>query len=141
FAPEASGDIVDFARHAPDPALAPHEYLRRCVKRVLAGPERQALTGYADPQGFLALREVIARRMAAHGVAVTPDEILVTNGAQHALDLLLRLLLRPGDEVIAEAPTYGMVLALLRLHGARPKFIPVRDDGMDLDVLRRTLTR
>ncbi len=140
-APEAAGNLIDFARHAPDPALAPDDYLRRCVKRVLAGPERRALSEYADAQGLLALREVIVRRMAAHGVAVTPEEILVTNGAQHAFDLVLRLLLRPGDEVIAEAPTYGMILALFRLHRARPRFIPMRDDGMDLDVLKRTLAR
>ncbi len=140
-ASEAPGDLIDFARHAPDPALAPDDYLRRCVKRVLAGPGRLALSGYADAQGLLALREVIVRRMAAHGVAVTPEEILVTNGAQHAFDLVLRLLLRPGDAVIAEAPTYGMVLDLLRLHRARAKFIPVRDDGLDLDVLQRTLAR
>ena len=140
-APEAQGNIIDFARHAPDPALAPDEYLRRCVKRVLAGPDRYALSRYADPQGLLALREAISRRMAAHGVAVTPDEILVTNGAQHAFDLVLRLLVRPGDEVLAEAPTYGMLLALFRLHGVVPKFIPVQDDGMDLDVLQRTLAR
>lgn len=140
-APGASHDIIDFARHAPDPALAPHDYLRRCARRILAGPDRRTLTDYADPQGLLALREVIARRMAAHGVAVTPEEIVVTNGVQHAFDLVLRLLVRPGGEVVTEAPTYSMALALLRLHGARPLLIPMREDGMDLDVLRRTLVR
>ena len=137
----APGSIIDFARHAPDPALAPADYLRRCVKRVLAGSERHTLSGYADSQGLLALREVISRRMAAHGVAVTPDEILVTNGAQHAFDLVLRLLVRPGDEAVVESPTYGMILALLRLHRVQPRFIPVRDDGLDLAVLKRILAR
>ena len=139
--PDAPPDVIDFARHAPDPALAPHDYLRRCMKRVLASRGGQTPTEYADPQGLLALREVIARRMKAHGVAVTPDEIVVASGAQAAFDLVLRLLVRPGDEVVTESPTYGMALELLRLHGARPVTVPMRADGMDLDALRRTLRR
>ncbi|MBK6845064.1 MAG: PLP-dependent aminotransferase family protein [Gemmatimonadetes bacterium] len=106
--------VIDFASHLPDPTLAPFDYLRRCMKRVLAGRDREFLVHYPDPRGLASLREAIAQRMVRHGVAVSADEIVVTNGAQQGLDLILRLFVRPGDGVAVESPTYGMALSLLR---------------------------
>ncbi|MCC7385061.1 MAG: PLP-dependent aminotransferase family protein [Deltaproteobacteria bacterium] len=77
----------------------------------------------------------------AHGIAVTQDEILITSGAQQALDLVLRLLVSDGDRIAVEAPTYGAAHALFRLHGARPVEIAMRSDGMDLDALERSMAR
>lgn len=131
---------VDLERVAADPRLAPAAELRRCVRYVLKRHAGEALD-YAPAQGLLSLREVIARRLGVHGVDVPPDGILVTGGAQQAIDLVLRLLLRPGDAVAVGAPTYGMMHALLRLHGARPIEIPMRATGLDLDRLARILRR
>ena len=134
----AVGDTIDLARLAADPDLAPAEELRRSVKSVLVRQGGAALD-YADPAGWPPLREAVSARLRAHGVAVGPDEILITAGAQQALDLLLRMLTRPGDLVAVEAPTYGMAHALLRLHGLLPVEIPMGDTGMDLDALARQL--
>lgn len=131
---------VDFARLAADPALAPHDELRRCLKAVLAR-NRGAALDYAHPAGWPPLREAIARRLLAHGVSAASDGIVVTAGAQQALDVVLRLLTAPGDHVVVESPTYGMAHALLRLHGIRPLEVPMRDDGLDLDRLGRLLAR
>jgi DNA-binding transcriptional MocR family regulator len=79
--------------------------------------------------------------MAGQGVTATSDEILVTQGAQQALDLAVRLLARPGAAIVMEAPTYGMVLPLQRLHGLRAIPVPMRSDGMDLDALEACLAR
>jgi len=136
----AAPGAIDFARLAADPALAPGDELRRCLRSVIARGGGAALD-YADPAGHSALREAVSARMRAHGVAVSAGEILVTGGAQHALDLVLRLLARPGDRVVVEAPTYGMAHALLRLHGVAPVEVPMRDDGLDLDALDRALSR
>ena len=84
--------------------LAPHrgrpahaaDAVRRCFKAVLREDGGQALQ-YGEPAGFRPLRETIALRLRTHGVDVTPEEIVVTGGAQQALDLLLRALARPGD--------------------------------------------
>jgi len=136
--PDLPIDAVDFERLAADPTLAPADDLRRCLKSVLmrSGP---AALDYADPAGWAPLRKTISTRLQSHGVAVSAEEILITSGAQHALDLTLRMLTRPGDRVVVEAPTYGMAHALLRLHGLAPVEIPMRDDGMDLDALERVL--
>jgi DNA-binding transcriptional MocR family regulator len=133
-------DTIDFERLAADPNLAPAEDLRRSLKNVLVrgGP---ASLDYAEPAGWRPLRVTISRRMRAHGIAVSADEILITSGAQQALDLALRLLTRAGDRVVVEAPTYSMAHALRRLHGVDAIEIPMREDGMDLDELERVLER
>jgi DNA-binding transcriptional MocR family regulator len=77
--------------------------------------------------------------MRTHGVAVTADEILITAGAQHALDLIMRYLVTAGDRVVVEAPTYGMAHTLLRLHEAEPVEVPLLENGMDLDRLQQVL--
>ncbi len=131
---------IDFERLAADPALAPSDELRRCIKTVLRRL-RGAAFDYTEAAGWRPLREVIARRMRAHGVSVEVDEVVITAGAQQALDLVMRLLCRPGDEVVLEAPSYGMLHALLRLHGLVPIEIPMREDGLDLELLGRALQR
>ena len=131
---------VDFERLAVDPNLTPLEDLRSCFRMALAR-EGRAVLDYGDPRGHLPLRVAIARRMSAHGVAVSADEILVTNGAQQGLDLVLRFVARPGDAVAIESPTYGMALSLFRLHELVLHDIPMRSDGMDLDALEALLER
>jgi len=132
------GDVIDLERLAADPALAPTDDLRRCFKSVLVRTGPAALD-YADPAGWAPLREVLAVRLRSHGIAVSSQELMITSGAQQALDLVLRLLARPGDRVVVEAPTYRMIHPLLRLHGAVPVEIGMREGGMDLDLLERVL--
>ncbi len=130
--------VINFERLAADPRLAPSDDLRRCLKRTLLDRGAETLD-YADPAGWSPLRETVSRRLRAHGVSVGSDEILITNGAQQALDLVLRLMTRAGDRIIVEAPTYGMLHPLLSLHGIEPVEVPMRDGGMDLGALERTL--
>ena len=127
-------NAIDFERLSADPSLAPTDDLRRCLKHVLANLGSDSLD-YADPSGWRPLRETISRRLRSHGVAVSAAEILITSGAQQALDIVLRLLTRPGDRALVEAPTYGMLHPLLRLHGVAPVEIPIRENGLDLDAL------
>ncbi|MCW5832949.1 MAG: PLP-dependent aminotransferase family protein [Labilithrix sp.] len=136
----APDGVVDFDRLTADPDLAPVDELRACLRRAVAR-EGVSAFDYAEPAGWAPLREIVARRLRAHGIAVTRDEVLITAGAQHALDLVMRLLVTAGDRVAVEAPTYGAAHALLRLHGAKPVEITMRHDGMDLDALERCLRR
>jgi DNA-binding transcriptional MocR family regulator len=132
--------VIDLDRLSADPALAPSDELRRCMKSVLVRSGGAALD-YSDAAGSRRLREVIAARMCNHGASVSPDEVLITAGAQQALDLLLRYLTSAGDQVVVEAPTYGMAHPLLKLHEVTPIEVPMLEDGMDLDRLRRLLRR
>jgi len=137
--PQADDSVIDFDRLAADPDLAPADELRRSVSKTMIDCGADALD-YADPAGWRPLRETVSRRLRAHGVAVGADEILITNGAQQALDLVLRLLTGVGDRVVVEAPTYGMFHPLLRLHGVEPIEIEMKPGGMDLDALERVLS-
>jgi len=135
---DTSAGMIDLSRLAADHDLTPHEDLRRCLKAALA-EDGKGLLDYGDPAGFGPLRATVARRLRVHGVEVSTDEVVVTAGAQAAIDLLLRALATPGDRIAAESPTYMSALPLFRLHGLDVRPIPVRDDGMDLDVLESTL--
>jgi GntR family transcriptional regulator/MocR family aminotransferase len=137
---EPGGGAIDFARLSADPNLAPHDDVRRSLKDALARRGGELLD-YGDAHGYPPLREAIARRMRAHGVTVSADEILVTNGAQQGLDLVLRLLARPGDPVALESPSYAMAVSLFRLHGLDLHAVPMRSDGMDLGALAALLER
>ena len=93
-------------------------------------------TGYS-PQGWPPLRRAIAAHFEARGVPTTPDEILVTNGAQQAIDLVGRLLVGRGEAVVLEDPTYLGAIDAFSLAGARLLPVPVGPAGADIAALRR----
>jgi DNA-binding transcriptional MocR family regulator len=95
------------------------------------------LRGYGHPLGFPSLRQHLAATLSADLCAVEPEQILLTHGATHAFDLVLRTLTRPGDVVFVEDPGYGNLLALVRHHGCVPVGIPRGAHGLDMDVLAR----
>jgi len=135
--PTASGeDVIDLscaASAAPDGAL--HAALAVAtaeLPRHLPGP------GY-DAAGLPVLRASIAAYLTRLGAPTTPDQILVTAGALHALTLLLRVLSGPGDRVLVEHPTYAAALDAVRASGARPVPVPMLADGWDLEMLAATL--
>lgn len=129
------GDPVDLSLAAPPAPPALHAgYLAAldALPRYLEG------RGY-EPMGVDALRAAVARRYAARGVPTTPDQILVTGGAQSAVHLLLDALVGPGDRVVVEHPTYPHAITAIRAAGARPVPVPVGRYGTDLDLLESTV--
>lgn len=90
-----------------------------------------SLFSYNSPLGLPALRELLLRRLAAIQVHCGLDQILTTQGASHALDLIVRGLLQPGDCVIVESPGYYNLFNLLRLHQIRILSVPRLADGPD----------
>jgi DNA-binding transcriptional MocR family regulator len=138
---EQCGDgVVNLSRLDMDPRLFPLDELRRCLSWVLSRDGRRLLR-YGDRQGEPALREVIAERARTHGMAVSADQVLVTNGSQQAIDLVLRLLAPPGSGVALEVPTYSAVIPLLAGLSLEPLGVPMADDGLDLEQLERLLER
>jgi DNA-binding transcriptional MocR family regulator len=93
------------------------------------------LRGYGHPLGFAQLRQHMASTLAEERFAVEPDQILLTHGATHAFDLILRTLTRPGDTVLVEDPGYSNLLSLVRHHGCIPVGIARTDAGLDLEQL------
>ncbi len=100
-----------------------------------------ARAGY-DIIGSAELRAAIADRYEARGIPTSPDEILVTTGAQSAIHLLSQALVRRGDRAAIETPTYPHAAEALRAAGARLVSIPVHvEEGWDLDRATQALTR
>lgn len=109
----------------------PDESLRRAL-RAVSRDEPDALTDYATPLGLPALRQQLAWRLAQHGIHAEPAQIMLTDGGTHALDLVCRLLLEPGDTVVLDDPCYFNFQALLRAHRARIVSVPYTPNGPDL---------
>lgn len=78
------------------------------------------------------MRQQLAWRLAQHGVQAEPAQIMLTDGGSHALDLVCRLLLEPGDTVVLDDPCYFNFQALLRAHRARIVSVPYTPNGPDL---------
>lgn len=98
------------------------------------------LRGYGHPLGFPSLRQHLAQSLSAELCAVEPEQLLLTHGATHAFDLVLRTLTRPGDVVFVEDPGYSNLLALVRHHGCVAVGIPRTAAGLDMDVLAQEAT-
>jgi DNA-binding transcriptional MocR family regulator len=130
--------LIDLGSYRLDQELFPMKDLRRALQRVTRD-ENAALLHYGDPQGYLPLRTSIASRLRSHSIPAEPENILITNGALHGLDLSFRLLARDGGKVIVEEPTFKSALELSRLHGVTPIGVPLGQDGMDVDLLRKRL--
>ncbi len=100
--------------------------------------------GY-EPRGVAVLREAIARRYEARGLPTSPDQILVTNGAQQAIDLVVRALISPLEPVVVECPTYPGALDVLARAGARLVTVGMSPGGWDAELvvsaLRQALPR
>jgi DNA-binding transcriptional MocR family regulator len=126
--------VADFSRLTPDERFFPLEEFTRVLSETWN--RRPELWQYAPPLGLQSLRIEIARRLADHGVDRLPEEILVTSGAQQALDLLFRTFTDPGDLVALESPTYSGALALARFAGVEVLEMPMDPEGTDVSALR-----
>jgi len=100
-----SPDIISFAGGLPAPEVFPVEEFAAACERVLLLHGAQALQ-YSTTEGYLPLREQIARHTARYGIEVTADNILITSGSQQALDLLGKIFINRGDYILVESPTY-----------------------------------
>ncbi|RZQ59514.1 PLP-dependent aminotransferase family protein [Amycolatopsis suaedae] len=127
----------DFRVGVPDPALFPLRTWRRLVGQALR-PSLLPPSGYADPAGLAELRVAVARHIgAARSVRTSGEDVLMTQGAQQALDLIGRVLVEPGTRVAVEDPGYPPATRLFASHGARITKVPVDAEGLDVDALPR----
>ncbi len=131
----SSGPTISFARGAPSLDIVDVDGLREAAARAFEADPGGA-TAYGTAVGYPRLRSWIADR---HGVE--PERVLVTNGSMQADAFLFEQLVRAGDEVIVERPTYDRTLLSLRERGARVHAVQLEADGIDTDALSDLLTR
>ena len=131
----------DFRPGTPDWDAFPRALWLRLVGRALR-QEAGELTRYGEPAGYSRLREAIARHLAvSRGVRARPEQVAIVSGSQQALDLLTRLRVEPGDVVALEDPGYPEARRVFAATGAKLLHVPVDDDGVVVDELKRQAER
>ncbi|MGL5090631.1 MAG: PLP-dependent aminotransferase family protein [Aeromonas sobria] len=135
-----SRELVPLGMSVADPTLFPHPQLGRALASCMR--KLDPFSTVADlPPGNEALRRAIAQRYASDGVAVNPQEIIITTGAMEALSLSLQVLTEPGDWVVVESPTfYGALQAIERLKLKAVEIPVIPGVGIDLEMLADALT-
>ena len=112
------------------------------IQRSLRALSRQGgdfLTGYGTPGGYLPLREILQHRLADIGIGAEPSQIVLTKGATHALDLIARYFIRPGDTVLVDDPGYFILFGALKSLGAKIVGVPWNVDGPDTRAMEALL--
>lgn len=136
--PELARSVIDLGCAA---LPAPEPWLTRAMRGALEELPPYALTHGDYPAGLPALRQAIADRYAARGIPTMPEQIMVTTGAMGAVAAICRLVVRHGERVAVESPSYANILQLLREAGTR--LVPVAMApglaGWDLAAWRQTL--
>ena len=130
--------MISMSTGFPSPRFHPVDEMREIAQKVFAKGAEDALA-YTAPEGHVALREQIATHV--DGEVLDPDQVIVTTGAQQALDIVYRTLLQPSDVAVTESPTFTGSLLAMRATGARVIGVPVDEDGLDVDALEAVLSR
>jgi GntR family transcriptional regulator/MocR family aminotransferase len=129
---------INFAGGAGDSRLFPVEEFRKIMQSVLRRDGTAALE-YGEHRGYAPLRSTIAHVLASQGLQASAENILITAGSQQALALVAQLLLKPGDIVLVESPTYGVALDLFCALNLKVVGIPVDENGMQVEKLEKCL--
>jgi DNA-binding transcriptional MocR family regulator len=140
FAVASRPDVVSFAGGMPFVDALPAGVVADLVRSLIAERADVALQ-YGGGQGPETLRERLVMLMAEESTDIDPDDVVVTTGAQQALDLIGKVLIDPGDEIVVEAPSY--VGALSAFSAYQPRFVPIEldDDGLIVEQLEEALLR
>jgi 2-aminoadipate transaminase len=138
--PTAPGTI-SFASSRPAEELFPVEAFRLSCEEVLSGAEAGSILQLGSPAGYPPLRHHLLDEARRTGVARAGDDLIVTNGCQQALDLIQRVLVRPGELVLVEDPVYPGLKNVFLKAGARLEGVPMGPDGLDVEALDRIARR
>jgi 2-aminoadipate transaminase len=132
-------DVISFAGGLPNADLFPIRALEEASHKVLKSNGKQALQ-YANSEGDSQLRAWIAQRYQdKQGLSISPENILITNGSQQALDLLGKVLLDKGDSIVIENPGYLGAIQAFSLYQPKMQTVAVDNQGMNINALKQAL--
>src|SRR5512137_2663810 len=136
-----SPGFISLAGGLPNPEAFPVDIIHECIEKVFKTNINDALQ-YGTTEGLPHLRNVLAQRMRdKKNIDCELHDILITSGAQQALSFVAFNLLDPGDTYITSAPTYLGALQAFHAYQGNCECIPMNDEGIDIDSLRRNLKR
>lgn len=134
----ARPEIISLAGGLPSTDSFPAETFAKVTSHIAATGCAAALQ-YGPTEGFDETRDNILNVMAEEGIAADRENIIVTTGGQQGIDLVARILLDPGDAIIAEAPTYPGAIPSFCSFEADVIQVPLDDEGMRMDLFRAEL--
>jgi DNA-binding transcriptional MocR family regulator len=140
FAVASRPEVVSLAGGMPYVSALPTELVASAVERTVRDHGAVALQ-YGSGQGTPRLREQILDVMALEGIRASVDDVVVTTGSQHALELMSKLFLDPGDVVIAEGPSYVTALTVFKSFQAEVVHTAMDSEGLVPQGLRETIAR
>ncbi|MES2093371.1 MAG: PLP-dependent aminotransferase family protein [Actinomycetota bacterium] len=140
FAVASRPEVVSLAGGMPFVAGLPTDLIAGAFERMMSTRGPQALQ-YGSGQGVPALREQILEVMALEGIRASVDDVVVTTGSQHALELVTKLFINPGDVVLAEGPSYVTAMVVFNSFQADINHVPMDAHGLIPDALRESITR
>ena len=140
--PALTPGVIHLASGSPDPQLFPIAAFQKAFGHALDGIGDSPLSlQYGPPYGDPGLRTWLADYFSTFGFAPQPDEIIITTGAQRAIDIVATALLSPGDTVLVESPGYIYGYDIFEGRGARLLPVPMDENGVQVDLLPPLLER
>jgi 2-aminoadipate transaminase len=136
----ARPEVISLAGGLPDTSTFPPDTFAAVAQRIAAESCAKALQ-YGPTEGLDGTKACIAEVMAAEGMRVDHEDMIVTTGGQQVIDLVTKTLIDPGDVVIAEGPTYPGAVPVFSSYQADVVQIDMDADGMRVDLLEDTLDR
>lgn len=140
FAVASRPEVVSLAGGMPFVSALPQDLVVGAMDRVMREQGAVALQ-YGSGQGIPALREQILQVMALEGIKASADDVVVTTGSQHALELFSKLFIDPGDVVLAEGPSYVTAMVIFRSYQAEVDHVPMDEHGLIPQALREHIAR
>lgn len=140
FAVASRPEVVSLAGGMPYVSALPLDEFGGMVGDLIARNGAEALQ-YASAQGDPRLREQICEVMALEGIRACADDVIVTVGAQQALDLVTRIFVNPGDVILAEGPSYVGALGTFASYQADVVHVAMDEGGLVPEALEETLVR
>ncbi|MCB1218272.1 PLP-dependent aminotransferase family protein [bacterium] len=135
-------EMIRFTHNYPDPELFPFERIKQVATNMLWNPQ-SFFFDISHPQGYQPLVEHLEKEMALAGIPMAEgqNDIIITGGFQRALSLILDFIVRPGQKVAIESPSYSNLLNLLIAKHIDYLPVPVDNEGMDTEFLATAMAR
>jgi DNA-binding transcriptional MocR family regulator len=140
FAVASRPEVVSLAGGMPFVSALPQDLVISAMDRVMVEKGAIALQ-YGSCQGVPLLREQILDVMALEGIRANADDVVVTTGSQHALELVSKLFLDPGDVVLSEGPSYVTAMVIFKSYQAEVEHVPMDEHGLIPQALREHIAR
>ncbi|MCX7951822.1 MAG: PLP-dependent aminotransferase family protein [Clostridiales bacterium] len=132
--------VIDLANSMPNPNYFPVDEFKSIINEVLDRDGGYAFT-YQEPKGYMSLRESLLYYSKEIGIEANLEDIQIISGAQQGIDVISKTLLKFGDNVVVESPTYAGAVAVFRSRGANIIEVPITPEGIDLNILESVVSK